>query len=135
MKNCGTQTIETKRLILRRLKESDADAMFKNWTSDPEVTTFLTWPTHNSVDVTKYVLGTWLPLYEKEDYYHWGITLKENGDEPIGTIHGLVNKDTDSVQIGYCLSRAWWHKGIMVGTDTVYVNFIEKVCDYSLCCF
>lgn len=136
MKNCGTQTIETKRLILRRLKESDADAMFKNWTSDPEVTTFLTWPTHSSVDVTKYVLGTWLPLYEKEDYYHWGITLKENGDEPIGTIHGLVNKDTDSVQIGYCLSRAWWHKGIMSeAAEAVVAYFFDKVDVNSICSY
>ena len=136
MKNCGTQTIETKRLILRRLRESDADAMYKNWTFDPEVTRFLTWPTHSNVDVTKYVLGTWLPLYEKEDYYHWGITLKENGEEPIGTIHGLVNKDTDSVQIGYCLSRAWWHQGIMSeAAKAVVAFFFEKVEVNSICSY
>ena len=31
MKHCGTQTIETERLILRQFKSEDADAMFKNW--------------------------------------------------------------------------------------------------------
>ena len=29
--------------------------------------------------------------------YHWAITLKENGDKPIGTIHGLVNDDLEQV--------------------------------------
>ena len=79
MNHCGTLRLETKRLILRRLTESDADAIFRNWASDPEVTRFLTWPTHKDVHITRYVLGTWLPLYGKQDYYHWAITLKENG--------------------------------------------------------
>ena len=38
----GTQTIETSRLILRRAVREDAEAMFRNWASDPEVTKFLT---------------------------------------------------------------------------------------------
>ena len=42
----GTQRIETPRLILRRAIWEDAQAMFNNWASDPEVTKFLTWPPH-----------------------------------------------------------------------------------------
>ena len=53
MKHCGTQTIETERLILRQFKSEDADAMFKNWANDEEVTKYLTWPPHGTVDVTK----------------------------------------------------------------------------------
>ena len=39
----GTQTIETDRLILRRAILEDAEPMFRNWASDPEVTKYLTW--------------------------------------------------------------------------------------------
>ena len=67
MNHCGTRTIETERLILRRLEEADAEAIYRNWASDPEVTRFLTWPTHTDINVTKYVLDTWLPLYEQKD--------------------------------------------------------------------
>ncbi|MBR4777313.1 MAG: GNAT family N-acetyltransferase, partial [Lachnospiraceae bacterium] len=75
---------------------------------------------------------------EKPDYYHWAITLKENGDEPIGTIHGLVNNDLESIQIGYCLGRAWWNQGIMSEAaqrvidfffDTVNANSINSYHD------
>ena len=38
MKHCGTQRMETKRLLLRRFSIQDADAMYRNWASDPEVT-------------------------------------------------------------------------------------------------
>ena len=136
MNHCGTETIETERLILRRLTEGDAEAMYKNWASDPEVTRFLTWPAHTSADVTKYVISTWLPLYEKKYYYHWAITLKENGDEPVGTIHGLVNDDLEQIQIGYCLGRAWWHRGIMSEAAQAAVDyFFDKVGANSVCSY
>ena len=44
MKHIGTQRIETESIVLRRFREDDAEAMYKNWASDPEVVKFLTWP-------------------------------------------------------------------------------------------
>ena len=37
----GTQTIDTSRLILRRAIREDAEPMFRNWASDPEVPNIL----------------------------------------------------------------------------------------------
>ena len=58
MNHCGTQKLETDRLVLRRLTAQDADAVYKNWASDPEVTRFLTWPTHTDIETTRHVIGT-----------------------------------------------------------------------------
>ena len=44
MEHKGTKTIETERLTLRPFRAEDAEAMFRNWASDPEVTKFLTCP-------------------------------------------------------------------------------------------
>ena len=52
MKHCGTQTLETERLILRRFTVRDADAMYTNWAADPEVTRYLTWPAHAGVETS-----------------------------------------------------------------------------------
>lgn len=112
MKHLGTRRIETERLVLRRFTLDDADAMYRNWASDPEVTKFLMWPTHSSVEVTKEVLTDWVASYEKDDRYEWCITKKEDG-EPIGSI-GVV-KVSDRIkmaEIGYCISRDCWHQGI-----------------------
>lgn len=136
MRHCGTQRIETDRLILRRYKIEDADAMYKNWASDSEVTKFLMWPPHSSVDVSRGIIEDWLKEYPDEKYYQWAIVLKANGDEPIGGI-GVVhmNEDISMVHIGYCLGRAWWRRGIMSEAlkavmdfmfDTVEVNRIES---------
>ena len=79
MKHLGTQTLETERLILRRFTPEDAEAMFRNWASDSEVTKYLTWPAHASVDVSRDVLNSWIENYAKPDYYNWTIVLKECG--------------------------------------------------------
>ena len=88
----GTQTIETQRLLLRRAIYADAEPMFRNWASDPEVTKFLTWPTHSSIAVCEMVIGSWLQEYEKENYYQWMIELKEIG-QPIGSISVVRQND------------------------------------------
>ena len=113
MKHLGTKRIETERLILRRFTLEDAEAMYRNWASDPEVTKYLTWPVHDNVEVTKGVLSEWVLDYSaKEDSYQWCIALKEN-DMAIGSI-GVVggNEKAEAYEIGYCISRAYWHQGI-----------------------
>ena len=80
MKHAGTKTIETGRLVLRPFRIEDAQPMYENWASDPEVTKFLMWPTHPSVEVSREVLKSWICQYPDEKYYQWAIVLKENGE-------------------------------------------------------
>lgn len=113
MKHTGTQRLETERLILRRCKTDDAEEMYKNWASDSEVTKFLTWPPHESPEVSLGIIEDWIKHYSDNSYYQWVIILKENGDEPIGGISVVsMKEEISSVQIGYCIGKKWWHKGI-----------------------
>ena len=124
MNHCGTRQIETKRLLLRQFVVEDAEAMFRNWTSDPEVTKYLTWPPHASVDVSRAVLNDWTAAYPKQNYYQWAIVLNENGECPIGSIGTVdINDDVSVVQIGYCLGQRWWHRGIMAEALNAVIDF------------
>ena len=128
MKHCGTQRIETERLVLRRFSIDDAEAMCRNWASDPEVTKYLTWPAHSSVEVSKAVLKDWIPSYARNDYYQWAIVLKERGSDPIGSISAVqLNDDISMVHIGYCLGEAWWHQGIMTEALKAVMAFFFDV--------
>jgi len=125
MKHLGTKYIETNRLILRQFKVTDAGAMYKNWASDTEVTKYLTWPAHQSVKVSEAVLKDWIEEYGKDDFYQWAIVLKENGDEPIGSI-GVV-QDDDKIKmahIGYCIGRKWWHQGLTSEALAAIIHFL-----------
>ena len=124
MNHCGTQKLETERLVLRRFVIEDAEAMFRNWAADPEVTKYLTWPAHANADVTRAVLKDWTVAYAHQDYYQWAITPKENEACPIGSIAAVnLNDDLSIVQIGYCLGRRWWHRGIMSEALKAVIDF------------
>ena len=124
MKHKGTQLIETPRLILRMAQMTDAEPMFRNWASDPEVTKFLTWPTYQSIDSAYTILDMWIKEYEKPDFYQWMIELKEIG-EPIGSISVVHHRDDIAeAEIGYCIGQSWWHKGIMTEALTAVMQFL-----------
>ena len=113
MNKTGTQRIETHRLILRPFTMEDAEDMFSNWASDPEVTRFLTWPAHSSVDVTRKILAGWIAEYTDGGYFQWAVELKETGSV-IGSIAVVkLEEAIESAEVGYCLGRAFWGRGIM----------------------
>ena len=113
MNKAGTQRIETDRLILRRFVADDASEMYQNWASDPEVTRFLTWPTHTGVDVSRSVVNNWISRYDDGAFFNWAIVWKENGSV-IGNISVVhLNEDIGEAEIGYCMSRDLWGRGIM----------------------
>lgn len=141
MNHVGTQTLEKERFNLRKFTIDDAESMYQNWARDERVTHFLTWPAHSSAQVTASLLETWVSEYEESDTYNWCIEWKEIR-ELIGSIIVVsINAPIESVEIGYCLSKEYWNKGIMTNTvqtimgflfSTVGVNLIEaNVASYN----
>lgn len=124
MQHKGTKTLETARLILRRAQLSDAQAMFDNWASDPEVTKYLTWPTHENVAATRWVLENWNGQYDNDECYLWLITLKGE-DLPIGSI-SVVSLDNRirKAEIGYCIGSAWWHRGFTSEAMRAVIDYL-----------
>lgn len=124
MEHKGTQRIETPRLILRMAQMTDAEPMFRNWASDPEVTKFLTWPTYESVENAYTILDIWTKEYDNPNFYQWMIELKEIG-EPIGSISVVHHRDDIAeAEIGYCIGQRWWHKGIMSEALAAVIDFL-----------
>ena len=118
----GTKILTTARLTLRPFTADDAPAMFRNWASDPEVTKFLTWPTHTSVEISAWVCNDWASHYAEPDYYQWAI---EYDGQPIGSM-AVVNHDDNvgKAEVGYCIGRSWWHKGIVTEALQAVIDFL-----------
>ena len=124
MKTPGTQTIETERLVLRRFVIEDAENMYRNWASDPEVTKYLTWPAHSSAEITAMILNEWIKQYEQSDFFNWAIEYKENR-EVIGNISVVrLYENIQAADIGYCLGRAYWGREIMPEALRAVINYL-----------
>lgn len=79
MKHCGTQELETQRLVLRRLSMDDSEMMYNNWASDKQVTQYLRWNAHRSWGETAETLNEWEKHYDDPAFYQWGITDRHTG--------------------------------------------------------
>ena len=97
------------RLLLRPPVLDDAGALFQRVARDPEVTKYLLWPPHPDVTATRRVITEKLNV--SDDDRTWAIELRHSGD-----VIGLTScrrPVPHSVEIGYCLGRRWWGKGLM----------------------
>lgn len=122
LNHVGTIIIETERLILRRFTLDDAKDMYNNWASDDEVTKYVTWSTHESVDTSTVIISNYILDYTEDDFYEWAIELKET-KEVIGSIclHDIDN-DFMRCEIGYIISRKHWYKGIAKEAGEQLIN-------------
>ena len=120
MRHCGTQTIETERLTLRRLLSADADQMYENWASDPAVTKYLRWDPHPNAAHTAELLRAWETLYPNDDYYQWCCVEKATG-AVFGTISLFL--DEEGWECGYCFGQRWWGKGYATEAARAVVRY------------
>ncbi len=91
--------------------------------SDPEVTKYLTWPAHESVDTTETILKEWISKYDEKDFYQWAIELNDL-EQPIGTISAIkTDERVESVEIGYCIGKRFWNNGYMTEALTAIIRF------------
>lgn len=85
MRHNGTQNIETKRLILKKIVLKNAQDLYE-LCSDKDVIKWLEIPIYTSVDMAiDYIGGKLTEKYKRADFYDWGVFLKES-DKLIGRV-------------------------------------------------
>ena len=105
--------METKRLILRRWNENDAEALYK-YAQNPNIGPIAGWPPHTSVEDSKNVIRNILSAPET-----YAVVLKET-QEPIGSVgimfgdsvHSADMQEGDA-EIGYWIGVPYWGKGLI----------------------
>ena len=130
MKHLGSRTLETDRLLLRVFGPEDAGPMFRNWAGDPEVTKYLTWPAYTGMEDARKITALWAEENKDLRKYQWAIVPKELA-EPIGSISAKIDDRTDSATIGYCIGRAYWHKGYTSEAVAAVMKFLLEEVGFS----
>jgi ribosomal-protein-alanine N-acetyltransferase len=105
-----TPILVTQRLILRPLRVTDAEQIFNNWASDPEVARYMIWNVHQNVEVTR----AWLLQLENnidaEGAYDWGFESKSD-HKLIGSGGIYYKQDRGMFNMGYNIMKSCWHQG------------------------
>ncbi|HXN64196.1 MAG TPA: GNAT family N-acetyltransferase [Candidatus Acidoferrales bacterium] len=124
----------TIRLRLRRPALADAELVFRRYASDPEVTKFLGWPRHTSVEQTHAFLQ-----FSDAEWEKWpaGPYLIESAGEGglLGST-GLAFEGTDRAMTGYVLAKDAWGFGYATEALDAMMHLAEilKVRELSALC-
>ena len=121
-----TKSLETERLVLRKLNVKDVEEIFNNWGNDDVVSKYMTWSTHQSIEDTQQWLKEIEKTYKENLGYEWGIVLKGT-NELIGSI-GAYSKEefNNRYEIGYAMSKKYWRKGYTTESLKAIMEYLIK---------
>lgn len=115
-------TLETERLILRKLSLEDAEDMFA-YSCNQEVYKYVAWEPHNTKSDSVKFIELALTYYANKKVIPWGIVYKENR-KLIGTIDFSSWQPRHHIaEIGYVLSQDYWGKGIATEAANEVIQF------------
>ena len=105
----SAERIETARLLFRRPRPDDADAVFARYASDPEVTRYLGWATHRAIDDTRGFLS-----FCDAEWARWPagpFVIEPRGGGAILGGTGLGFETRQQAVTGYVLAQDAWGQG------------------------
>lgn len=106
------EVLETARLLLRRPKSRDAQAIFQRYASNREVTRYLSWPTHRSVADTLAFL-----TMSDDEWHRWPagpylvLTRESSSSASLIGSTGLFYKGPTRAITGYVFAKDAWGQG------------------------
>ena len=118
----NTPIITSQRIILRPSAPADAEAIFTNWAQDPQVTKYLRWNPHKSIEETQQFVTRMAKTIPDSNTFDWLMTHKDTG-EPFGSMGTYFSKAKNMFEIGYCMMQAAWGKGYATEAATAVLDF------------
>jgi len=115
-------TIITSRLTLRKVERIDTQDLFE-FCRYPESCEYSEWNAHKSIADTKFFVSWLLSAYKKHTCTVWAI-VENSSKKVIGTCNFVsIDENYKIAEIGYCLSKDYWRKGIATEAVSAIVSF------------
>lgn len=105
------EVLDTERLRIRKLVEDDAPEIFERWAKDSEITRYLTWSPHTSVEESKAHAKNSVACWEAGTNFTWVMEDRESG-RMVGSIAAYPSEF--AVELAYLVAQDSWGRGYMV---------------------
>ncbi len=123
MQHIGTERLETKRLILRRFAEGDAENCCRNWGAKEEVYTHISEKPKTPNEMQVYLISV-IDAYARPDTYYWAIQLKESR-QVIGEVFVDDFGNRNSwCEIDYKIGPGFWGQGLATEGVIAVLDFL-----------
>ena len=123
-------TLETPRLVLRRMTMRDAKDVFA-YSRDEEVARHVLWSAQRDVSEARDYIRYMLRRYRNDQPSSWGIILKRE-ERLVGTIGYMdYSEDNGCVEVGYSLARRLWNGGYMTEALRRVIGYTFEAMDVN----
>lgn len=131
MEKFRVKPIETERFLLRAVKIEDAKDMYE-YCSDELTTKYVTFPTHDSVEVSKESIEMFFISRPEKGWPEAFAIVDKSNDKMIGTCDFWPLKDEGVYEMGYIINKEYWGQGVMTEVakavlDYAFANFDVEV--------
>jgi ribosomal-protein-alanine N-acetyltransferase len=96
-------------MVVRRPRDEDAAAIFERYAADPEVTRYLSWRRHHSIEDTDIFIG-----FSDGEWERWGcgpyLAFSRRDGALLGST-GLAFESPEVASTGYVFARDVWGQG------------------------
>jgi len=118
-------TLETPRLILRAITESDADAILR-YAGNPKVTEYTLFETHRGIEDTLFFIREIaFKQYAERLPGPFGICWKEDPATMIGAIGcRWATEANKTMELGYVVAEEFWGKGITAEAARAVIDYV-----------
>lgn len=115
--------IETERLVLRGREPSDVAETFR-YASDPEVTPYMAWDRHVTLEDSWHYLNELVAENYRARELDYALALRSDPDTLIGGVGVFTSRpDHGVMELGYVLAREHWGHGYMPEALRALVRF------------
>lgn len=104
------KSLKTDRLSLRKAKLADAEAIFRQYATDPEVTKYVSWRAHRNLEETRDYMRMCSLAWDVGRAFHW--VIERAGDKQVMGMM-IARADAGKWELGYVLARQHWGRGFM----------------------
>ncbi len=115
----GTAELWTERLVLRRYRPEDAQALYRNFGTDPEMSRYSGWNPYETPEMAEETVRRFIESYGGGRSYSW---VMDYEDVLVGTI-GAYGYEDGRIEAGFSVQRDWQGRGFAT-------EALKKVLEY-----
>ncbi len=115
----GTVKLWTDRMILRRYRPEDAEALYRYLGTDPAMYKYSGWNPYATLEMAQETVRGFIDSYGDEHSYSWVMDID---DVIVGTIGAYDFKD-DQIEVGFSVVKGWQGRGLATAA-------LKKVLEY-----
>lgn len=129
-----TPRLETKRLSLREIRETDTRPIFDCWMQDDAVARYMLWEASSESSAAAEFVEFELGQIENPQWFRWLIFLRETR-QLIGTCLVYFNTEDNPAHwdISYNLGRQYWGQGFAFEAMEAAMGFAVEQLDMTVC--